>query len=669
GRMCGISLILSGIHIVSSSSNHFNGFRHADFGSSLEWGKWASGVLYPTVDDLKEVVSRRGPDHVGLERLQLKVVSGHEPGFRKELRIESQENNYLLDGTSYRTSEVNEKLKISVQMTSDSETGSRHCQMNNIESGFQEHMNKHSACSSNIKQATNSSIVSDFVEEINGQTADVFQADTFAEMLFVGATLQLRGVNPVYQPLVDSWMNVLVYNGEVFGGISVGEEENDTMILMNALQRCCSCPCHGSGRDCHCCRQKGHISVPQLLSTVKGPWSLIYWQAKSNIVWFGRDAFGRRSLLIHWPSLNDSRLLLSSAVPFKTAKKTSCRSCGHKGDNCQTDDYIEGKEADGADDLDFWDELACGIYSISLETGKEFVYNKKDLFVSIVGRVEKHDWCSPQVKKLLNWERCFVEPGSDDSLMSKFTFSHIGHDTFISKENVMISSVIKKKEVKLGDVEYFDQMLTKSVAATEYNQENKKMIYRNDTSQRLIDQNQGFESDENQIFEGTDCFSLKSDMQQNNAKVHSFRDTVVSHTPLFSHKVQLDTIKEDIHRSSTSVESPGFQEIATRILKNSFTSSAQRVLFALKKAVMRRTCQSQFNQIREGGESIEKHVPIAVLFSGGLDSIVLAALLNQCLDHNYEIDLLNVSFDGPHAPDRISAKAGLIELQRIAAFR
>lgn len=34
-----------------------------------------------------------------------------------------------------------------------------------------------------------------------------------------------------------------------------------------------------------------------------------------------------------------------------------------------------------------------------------------------------------------------------------------------------------------------------------------------------------------------------------------------------------------------------------------------------------------------------------------------------------EIDLLNVSFDGQSAPDRISARAGLKELERVAPSR
>lgn len=37
--------------------------------------------------------------------------------------------------------------------------------------------------------------------------------------------------------------------------------------------------------------------------------------------------------------------------------------------------------------------------------------------------------------------------------------------------------------------------------------------------------------------------------------------------------------------------------------------------------------QATFNENRE-----EKLVPVALLFSGGLDSMILAALLDECLD-------------------------------------
>ncbi|KAG5383705.1 hypothetical protein IGI04_035175 [Brassica rapa subsp. trilocularis] len=88
-----------------------------------------------------------------------------------------------------------------------------------------------------------------------------------------------------------------------------------------------------------------------------------------------------------------------------------------------------------------------------------------------------------------------------------------------------------------------------------------------------------------------------------------------------------------------------------------------RILVVLNESVRRRT---SLHTIFQGEQEV---VPVAVLFSGGLDSVILAALLDQCLYPKYEVDLLNVSFDGANAPDRISAKAGVKELKKIAPLR
>lgn len=68
--------------------------------------------------------------------------------------------------------------------------------------------------------------------------------------------------------------------------------------------------------------------------------------------------------------------------------------------------------------------------------------------------------------------------------------------------------------------------------------------------------------------------------------------------------------------------------------------------------------------------------PVGVLFSGGIDSVFLTAVLHRCLPSHYAIDLINVSFDGPSSethedvtqelapsPDRLAAIAALGELQ------
>ena len=46
--------------------------------------------------------------------------------------------------------------------------------------------------------------------------------------------------------------------------------------------------------------------------------------------------------------------------------------------------------------------------------------------------------------------------------------------------------------------------------------------------------------------------------------------------------------------------------------------------------------------------------PILLLFSGGVDSTLLAALLHEEIPRESPIDLCNVSFNNNEAPDRIS---------------
>ncbi|XP_068656690.1 uncharacterized protein [Aristolochia californica] len=350
------------------------------------------------------------------------------------------------------------------------------------------------------------------------------ETKSFAELQFLGAVLQLRGINPASQPLIGSSGDHLLFNGEIFGGIDVRTDCNDAETLLHALEACCSCEgkehppiCHSSGRK--------KISVSELLSTIKGPWALIYWQAWSRKIWFGRDAFGRRSLLVHWPTSDDPRFLLCSASPPSYLKQ-----------NCA---FADVEDRDGVVSQNYWEELSCGIYSIALQPLRtDGVYTKQ----YFVGDIKRHIWTDSLLKELIKWERTLVEPRP-----------HEVHENCFTKQ--------KKSPM--------------------------------DTSlQNLSDPT---------LIEG-------------------------------EHKV------------------------------------AHKVLVVLRKSVMKRIT---INTILQAQRTIEEDqlVPVAVLFSGGLDSMILAALLDQCLNSKYEIDLLNVSFDGQLAPDRISAKTGLKELQRFSPCR
>lgn len=217
----------------------------------------------------------------------------------------------------------------------------------------------------------------------------------------------------------------------------------------------------------------------------------------SKTLWFGRDAFGRRSLLVHWPTPQDSRLLLASVSPLSIEFESS--------------DFEESK---AMGQLNFWEELPCGIYSLSMGCSR--------VDGRLAGELKKHNWTDSNVEELIHWERAFVQPGAGELSMP--------------------------------------------------------------------------------------C-------------------------------------------EKAPLEPP------------------HKVLTALREAVMRRTVLSRIYQTVSIGHGHEGYAPVAVLFSGGLDSMILSALLDQCLDSKYEIDLLNVSFDGLSAPDRISARAGVKELQKIAPSR
>ncbi|NXL61862.1 ASND1 protein, partial [Chordeiles acutipennis] len=122
-------------------------------------------------------------------------------------------------------------------------------------------------------------------------------SDLSYEYLFSGHVLHLRGLMTP-QPLEDANNNIFLWNGEIFNGVHVGDLENDTQVLFHHLALCST-----------------EADVLSLFSSLRGPWSFIYYQASSHSLWFGRDYFGRRSLL--WQFSNeDSAFCLTSVSVY-----------------------------------------------------------------------------------------------------------------------------------------------------------------------------------------------------------------------------------------------------------------------------------------------------------------------------------------------------------------
>ncbi|CAG11243.1 unnamed protein product, partial [Tetraodon nigroviridis] len=97
--------------------------------------------------------------------------------------------------------------------------------------------------------------------------------------LFSAHVLHMRGLLTP-QPVQDAAGNVFQWNGEVFGGLPVMPEENDTRVFSQRLSSC-----------------GGPAEILSVLATLRGPWAFVYYQKAADSLWFGRDFFGRRSLL------------------------------------------------------------------------------------------------------------------------------------------------------------------------------------------------------------------------------------------------------------------------------------------------------------------------------------------------------------------------------------
>lgn len=132
------------------------------------------------------------------------------------------------------------------------------------------------------------------------------------ECFFSGHVLHLRGLMTP-QPLEDVNNNIFLWNGEIFNGVHVGDSENDTEVMFRHLALCSS-----------------EADILSLFSSLRGPWSFIYYQASGHSLWFGRDYFGRRSLLWQLSNVSDGAFCLTS-VSVNSESRNQCQEVPASG--------------------------------------------------------------------------------------------------------------------------------------------------------------------------------------------------------------------------------------------------------------------------------------------------------------------------------------------------
>ena len=152
-------------------------------------------------------------------------------------------------------------------------------------------------------------------------------------LTFVSTVLSLRGDSVINQPLGDlNSGSLLCWNGEAW---KIGDklvQGNDAKavfdLLLQASQSCSYCTQDGSSSP-----DQGLLNVIQAIGSIIGPYAFVFYDAQNRRVFYGRDALGRRSLVVKRYGAGS---LAISSVP----------------DASETDGWDE-IEADGVHMLDF----------------------------------------------------------------------------------------------------------------------------------------------------------------------------------------------------------------------------------------------------------------------------------------------------------------------------
>jgi len=110
------------------------------------------------------------------------------------------------------------------------------------------------------------------------------------------SVLWLQGETACVQPL-NTERQMLMWNGDVYryDDCPLPSQVSDTAFLSDKLAAC-----------------QTDEDMLHTISKVRGPWAFVFWDKVRNCLWYGRDFFGRQSLLIH---KEDNNLILTSCAP------------------------------------------------------------------------------------------------------------------------------------------------------------------------------------------------------------------------------------------------------------------------------------------------------------------------------------------------------------------
>ncbi len=99
-------------------------------------------------------------------------------------------------------------------------------------------------------------------------------------MIAIASVLFIRGQETI-QPLIEpSTGNVLLWNGEIYGGdVIVNYGENDTQVLLNRLSNINN-NTESTTNNKNDSNDSLRKDIPSIMKSIQGEWAFIYWQVR-----------------------------------------------------------------------------------------------------------------------------------------------------------------------------------------------------------------------------------------------------------------------------------------------------------------------------------------------------------------------------------------------------
>lgn len=115
-----------------------------------------------------------------------------------------------------------------------------------------------------------------------------------AHLTFISTVLSLRGDHVHAQPLVDKEsQSVLCWNGEAWKVAGKPVQDNDTELIFQLFLKAVRPSPAFSAED----KKDALQRLADLISSISGPFSFVFYDAFNSRLFFSRDCLGRRSLL------------------------------------------------------------------------------------------------------------------------------------------------------------------------------------------------------------------------------------------------------------------------------------------------------------------------------------------------------------------------------------